>query len=116
MTVELFLIVVFTAALVRRQAVVCTNSVAAQMHNLPASVAGISCYLLQSLEKLSEKGIFAGTPARCPWDTWPSRGFSSNVTIRAKMFTDRLKNIGAFWGMPVIFTVADFKFLRFLER
>ena len=28
------------------------------------------------LEKLTEKGIFAGTPAGCPRDTWPSREFS----------------------------------------
>ena len=29
-----------------------------------------------TIEKLTERGIFAGTPAGCPWDIRPSRGFS----------------------------------------
>ena len=33
-------------------------------------------FLLFTIEKGTEKGIFAGTPAGCPRDTRPSRGFS----------------------------------------
>ena len=33
-------------------------------------------FLLFTIEKRTEKGIFAGTPAGCPRDTRPSRGFS----------------------------------------
>ena len=32
--------------------------------------------VLSNIEKLTEKGNFAGTPARCPRDARPSRGFS----------------------------------------
>ena len=31
------------------------------------------------IEKLTEKGHFAGTPAGCPRDTWPPRGFSEKL-------------------------------------
>ena len=33
-------------------------------------------FLLIAIEKRTEKGVFAGTPAGCPKDTRPSRGFS----------------------------------------
>ena len=33
-------------------------------------------FLLVTIEKRTEKAIFAGTPAGCPRDTRPSRGFS----------------------------------------
>ena len=33
-------------------------------------------FLLIAIEKRTEKGVFAGTPAGCPRDTLPSRGFS----------------------------------------
>ena len=41
---------------------------------LPAGVPG--AFLLFTVEKQTEKGIFAGTPAGCPRDIWPSRGVS----------------------------------------
>ena len=36
-------------------------------------------FLLFTIEKRTEKGIFAGTPAGCPRDTRPSRRFSENL-------------------------------------
>ena len=36
-------------------------------------------FLLFTVEKRTEKGIFAGTPAGCPRDTRPSRRFPENL-------------------------------------